>query len=242
MGTVSKTRAGLIVAQTIGAGGPCDVDAQCASRPVLRVQGRRWVRAGVHPRHLLDRLPERVLRHGRGLHRICAAAAHRRRGRRGAARRRCRPEPAVPAGLRERNARLPGWVHLRKFSRGRQRRLPAGCARCLPARRDGRFGRQLPKRLWRVRQQPVRQRLLRARRDQRPLRRQLPAAAHVPGRARRARASAPARFAWLLAPPPCPARRIRRPHAGAASPADAGVDAGLPVLSGDVNQTYCAPR
>ena len=28
----------------------------------------------------------------------------------------------------------------------------------------------------------------------------------------------------------------------AASPADGGVDAGLPVLSGDVSQTYCAPR
>jgi PKD repeat protein len=31
VGAVSQTRAGLVVVQSIGAGGPCDVDAQCAS-------------------------------------------------------------------------------------------------------------------------------------------------------------------------------------------------------------------
>ncbi len=88
MGTVSKTRAGLIVAQTIGVGGACDVDAQCASGLTCVCKAGAGCGPAFTARHLLDDLPDRLLRDGRGLHRVRAAADSQRRGRRGAARRR----------------------------------------------------------------------------------------------------------------------------------------------------------
>jgi PKD repeat protein len=239
-GTVSKTRPGLIVAQVIGAGGPCDIDAQCASGLSCVCSGG----AGCGPAFTRGICSTTCLTGFCGTGAVCAAYPL--------------PPPvpvaadAAPADggsslnplcLRDCGGGAPpcpdgftcGNFHAGGNGAGGWVRacLPNGAAADLGAscrNGGGSFDNSACASGYCA---PVAANGLCAASCQVPL--TCPAG------------TACARVAGVqicLAACSPTVRCASDPQTAcrAASPADSGVDAGLPVLSGDVNQTYCAPR
>lgn len=239
-GTVSKTRAGLIVAQAIGAGGPCDVDAQCASglSCVCRAGagcGPAFTRGicsttcptgfcgtgAVCTAYALPPLPAVAADAappdgGASLNPLCL--------------RECGDgTPACPAGFTCGNfhaggTSATGWVRA-CLPRGATADLGASCRNAGGVFDDSACASGYCA--------PVATNGLCAASCQLPL--------TCPAGTACARVGA-AQICLAACSPAVPCATDPLTACRAASPADAGVDAGLPVLSGDVSQTYCSPR
>jgi PKD domain len=240
MGTVSKTRAGLIVAQPIGVGGACDVDAQCASRLTCLCKGG----AGCGPAFTRGICSITCQSGFCGTGAVCAAYAlppipsaapdaappDATTSLNPLCLRDCgKGAPACPAGFtcgsfHAGGTGAAGWVRA-CLPRGATADLGASCRNA-----SGVFDNSLCASGYCA---PVATNGLCAASCQLPL--------TCPGEAACARVGAN-QICLAACSPAVPCSTDPLTACRAASPADAGVDAGLPVLSGDVNQTYCAPR
>ncbi len=232
MGTVSKTRAGLVVAQASGAGEPCDVDAQCASGLTCVCKGG----IGCGPAFTRGICSTTCATGFCGMGAVCTAyplpPSPPDAG--GSVSPLCLLDcgngaPSCPPGFtcgsfHAGGAGVADWVRA-CLPRGATADLGASCRNA-----SGAFDDSLCASGYCA---PVATNGLCAASCQFPL--TCPAG------------TACARVAGLqiclaACSPAVPCATDPRTACRAASPVDAGVDAGLPLLSGDFNQTYCAPR